>query len=65
MNPFDKLRIHGERRRTMNPFDKLRIHGERRRTMKSSFPKITYERNATIYKLLANPKRLEILNLLK
>ncbi|OGZ49922.1 MAG: hypothetical protein A3E55_03890 [Candidatus Ryanbacteria bacterium RIFCSPHIGHO2_12_FULL_44_20] len=50
---------------TMNPFDKLRIHGERRRTMKSSFPKITYERNATIYKLLANPKRLEILNLLK
>jgi len=32
---------------------------------KSPFPKATYERNATIYKLLANPKRLEILNLLK
>lgn len=33
--------------------------------MKSPFPKATYERNATVYKLLANPKRLEILNLLK
>lgn len=33
--------------------------------MKSSFPKTTYERNAHIYKILANPKRLEILNLLK
>jgi len=33
--------------------------------MKSSFPKTTYERNANIYKLLANPKRLEILNLIK
>jgi len=33
--------------------------------MNSPFPKATYERNATIYKILANPKRLEILNLLK
>lgn len=33
--------------------------------MKSPFPKETYERNALIYKILANPKRLEILNLLK
>lgn len=33
--------------------------------MKSPFPKTTYERNTVIYKLLANPKRLEILNLLK
>lgn len=33
--------------------------------MKSPFPKSTYERNAEIYKLLANSKRLEILNLLK
>ena len=33
--------------------------------MKPPFPKTTYERNAVIYKLLANPKRLEILNLLK
>lgn len=33
--------------------------------MKSPFPKSTYERNAEIYKLLANPKRLEILNILK
>lgn len=33
--------------------------------MKSPFPKTTYERNANIYKLLANPKRLEILNLIK
>lgn len=33
--------------------------------MKSPFPKKTYERNALIYKALASPKRLEILNLLK
>lgn len=33
--------------------------------MKSPFPKATYERNAETYKILANPKRLEILNLLK
>jgi len=32
---------------------------------KSPFPKSTYSRNAEIYKILANPKRLEILNLLK
>lgn len=33
--------------------------------MKSPFPKATYERNAEVYKILANSKRLEILNLLK
>ena len=33
--------------------------------IKSPFPKTTYERNSHIYKILANPKRLEILNLLK
>ncbi|MBI4094836.1 MAG: helix-turn-helix transcriptional regulator [Candidatus Liptonbacteria bacterium] len=33
--------------------------------VKSPFPKTTYERNAEIYKILANPKRLEILNILK
>lgn len=33
--------------------------------MKSPFPKTTYARNAEIYKILANPKRLEILNLLR
>ena len=31
----------------------------------SPFPKKTYERNAGIYKVLANPIRLEILNILK
>lgn len=31
----------------------------------SPFPKSTYIRNAKIYKMMANPKRLEILNLLK
>ncbi|MBI2047533.1 MAG: winged helix-turn-helix transcriptional regulator [Parcubacteria group bacterium] len=31
----------------------------------SPFPRETYERNALIYKILANPKRLEILNTLK
>lgn len=33
--------------------------------MKSPFTKSTYEKNASIYKILSNPKRLEILNLLK
>lgn len=33
--------------------------------VKSPFPKSTYKRNATIYRIMANPKRLEILNLLK
>ncbi len=33
--------------------------------MKSPFPRATYERNAEIYKILANSKRLEILNMLK
>ncbi len=31
----------------------------------SPYPKAIYERNAEIYKLLANPIRLEILNILK
>ena len=33
--------------------------------MKSPFSKTTYEKKAEIYKILANSKRLEILNLLK
>ncbi|HEU0080661.1 MAG TPA: metalloregulator ArsR/SmtB family transcription factor [Candidatus Paceibacterota bacterium] len=33
--------------------------------MKSPLPKEAYQKNAHIYKLLANPKRLEILNMLK
>lgn len=33
--------------------------------MKSPFPKSTYARNAGIYRILANPIRLEILNILK
>ncbi len=32
---------------------------------KSPFPKAVYQRNAHLYKMLANPKRLEILNILK
>ncbi|MCR4328260.1 MAG: metalloregulator ArsR/SmtB family transcription factor [Patescibacteria group bacterium] len=31
----------------------------------SPFPKSVYKRNAFLYKILANPKRLEILNILK
>lgn len=31
----------------------------------SPFSKATYERNAAVYKVLSNPKRLEILNILK
>ncbi|MFA6459101.1 MAG: metalloregulator ArsR/SmtB family transcription factor [Candidatus Paceibacterota bacterium] len=31
----------------------------------SPLPKETYEKNARLYKILANPKRLEILNILK
>lgn len=33
--------------------------------IKSPFPKEVYERNAQIYKLMANPIRLEILNIVK
>ena len=33
--------------------------------LKSPFNKVTYERNARVYKVLANPVRLEILNILK
>ena len=33
--------------------------------MKSPFPKAVYNRNAEIYRLLANPIRLEILNSIK
>lgn len=33
--------------------------------MKSPLPKETYQKNAHVYKILANPKRLEILNILK
>lgn len=33
--------------------------------MTSPFPKITYQQNAEVYKLLASPKRLEILNTIR
>ncbi len=33
--------------------------------IKKPLPRRAYERNAEIYKILANPKRLEILNLLR
>lgn len=33
--------------------------------LKSPLPQEAYDKNANIYKILANPKRLEILNLLK
>lgn len=33
--------------------------------VQSPFPKSAYRRNAKIYRILANPKRLEILNLIK
>jgi len=33
--------------------------------MKSPLPKEAYDNNANIYKILANSKRLEVLNLLK
>ena len=33
--------------------------------MKSPFPKTTYQRNAHIYRILANPTRLEMLNTMK
>ncbi|MEK7463797.1 MAG: metalloregulator ArsR/SmtB family transcription factor [Patescibacteria group bacterium] len=36
-----------------------------RKNMQTVLPKEAYEKNALIYKILANPKRLEILNLLK
>lgn len=33
--------------------------------IRSPFNKITYQRNASVYKILAHPVRLEILNILK
>jgi ArsR family transcriptional regulator, virulence genes transcriptional regulator len=36
-----------------------------KRALKSPFNKVTYERNANVYKVLAHPVRLEILNILK
>jgi len=33
--------------------------------LKSPFPKEVYRQNASIYKVMANPKRLEILNIIK
>lgn len=33
--------------------------------MKSPLPQEAYNKNAVIYKVLANPKRLEVLNILK
>ncbi|HEY4500276.1 MAG TPA: metalloregulator ArsR/SmtB family transcription factor [Candidatus Paceibacterota bacterium] len=33
--------------------------------MKSPLPKEAYNKNALLYKILANPKRLEVLNILK
>ncbi len=33
--------------------------------IKQPLPRIAYQRNAEIYKILSNPKRLEILNLLR
>ncbi|MEK7106436.1 MAG: metalloregulator ArsR/SmtB family transcription factor, partial [Patescibacteria group bacterium] len=33
--------------------------------IKQPLPRIAYQKNAEIYKILANPKRLEILNLLR
>lgn len=41
------------------------ISFETMKSAKSPFPKSVYERNAHLYKILANPKRLEILNILK
>jgi ArsR family transcriptional regulator len=37
----------------------------RRAPLKSPFPKSVYIQNAELYRLLANPKRLEILNAIK
>lgn len=36
-----------------------------RRKIKQPLPRTAYQRNAETYKILANPKRLEILNLLR
>ena len=37
----------------------------KKNNIQSPFNKITYERNAAVYKVLAHPIRLEILNILK
>jgi len=44
---------------------KTNIKKDNNLKLKSPFNKITYERNASVYKVLAHPVRLEILNILK
>jgi len=44
---------------------KTRAKKDNKLKVKSPFNKITYERNASVYKVLAHPVRLEILNILK
>ena len=40
VNPFGKLRVDGERSRTINPFGKLRVDGERSRTIKAQMSNV-------------------------
>ncbi len=44
---------------------KLKIKTKAKLKIKSPLPQEAYDKNANIYKILANPKRLEILNILK
>ncbi len=43
----------------------MQLKSPTKRSIKSRLPQEAYDKNANIYKILANSKRLEILNLLK
>jgi ArsR family transcriptional regulator len=49
----------------MNTIENTKIPASIQVTLKSRLPQEAYAKNANIYKVFANPKRLEILNLLK
>ncbi|HRH26407.1 MAG TPA: metalloregulator ArsR/SmtB family transcription factor [Candidatus Paceibacterota bacterium] len=49
----------------MNTIETTKLPPSVKVTLKTRLPQEAYDKNANIYKVLANPKRLEILNLLK
>jgi ArsR family transcriptional regulator len=43
----------------------MKLKASAKKSSQSRLPQEAYDKNANIYKILANPKRLEILNILK
>lgn len=64
MNTVEKVVTSKKIRNPLNTNSK-EVQQPARGKPRSPFNKITYERNAQVYKVLAHPTRLEILNILK